>query len=120
MSENSIRVILLNFGKKINPLIILWTLFVLGIISEILSFLMFNGLWAGTYGDSAWICGSTCDIWLGFRKCEFFLTVCVFRNKYYRLLQNIGFVFLAGFMIMLIFLIFRRKNIPSMTNKVMC
>ena len=90
--------------------LIIVTLFILGIVSEILSFLMFNGLWAGRAGDYAYICGSTCDIWLGFRECNIFLPVCMDRNKYYRLYQNIGFVFLASFIILLILLSFRMKN----------
>ncbi|MHA1792078.1 MAG: hypothetical protein ACTSVI_05490 [Promethearchaeota archaeon] len=76
-----------------------------GIISFILSYFVFNGLWSEVWT----ICGSPCEVWPGIDTGDFCTPVCIPRSGIYIIFFVAGFAFVSG----IPFLLFvkRRKKL---------
>ena len=79
--------------------VISWVFLIIGIISVIFSYLLFEGLFAELYC----ICGSACAIWPGIRLNIACIEICIARNGFYFLFFMIGIIFvqlgIGGFLI---------------------
>ncbi|MBY9004822.1 MAG: hypothetical protein KGD73_12675 [Candidatus Lokiarchaeota archaeon] len=72
-------------------MIIIILSFVLGLLFEIISFLLFQGLFA----NLNYHCGSACEIWPGIPTSQVCILMCVPRNGYYSLFFIIGVVLIT-------------------------
>ncbi|MHA1456852.1 MAG: hypothetical protein ACTSR5_12870, partial [Promethearchaeota archaeon] len=70
----------------------------ISMIFEIISFLLFQGLFA----NLNYYCGSACEIWPGISISEVCVLMCVPRNGYYFLFFIIGTVLITGSIISLV------------------
>jgi hypothetical protein len=69
------------------------SLMIIGIFFEVLSFLLFEGLFA----DLNFVCGSACEIWPGIPISDVCILVCMPRNGYYTLFFILGvFIIIFG------------------------
>ncbi|MHA1671766.1 MAG: hypothetical protein ACTSV5_14505 [Promethearchaeota archaeon] len=88
---------------KNHIIIIIITSLVIGLVFEIISFLLFQGLFA----NLNYHCGSVCEIWPGIPISDVCILMCVPRNGYYFLFFIIGIILIIGGIIPLIFHHFR-------------
>jgi len=77
----------------------LYGILALGIILEILSYMLFEGLFA----DLNYYCGSACEIWPGIPISENCIEICVLRNGFYFPSFILGTILIAGSIISLIY-----------------
>ncbi|MHA1192460.1 MAG: hypothetical protein ACTSP9_09205 [Promethearchaeota archaeon] len=78
-------------------------LLTMGIIFEIISYLLFQGLFA----NWNYYCGSACEIWPGIPTSQVCVLMCVPRNGYYSLFFIIGIILIVVGILPLIFHHFR-------------
>ena len=86
--------------------IILYSTLTLGFLSEIFSYLLFEGL----FTELCSYCGSACEIWPGIELNVECIEICVFRNPYYTPFFILGTILIAGSIIGLVLSHYRSRK----------
>jgi len=61
-------------------IVIIVVFFAVGVTAVVLSYFMFNGLWATLHST----CGSACEVWPGIPTSQICNQICVLRNGLYK------------------------------------